>query len=98
MDPGGNFDSEIPINLDIASVEEIVVCEHLKFNLNTASSLLKHRSGNNITTGFLSEIKETPKNLCENLLDAGIITFNAERILNPSFPGQSLQCLDNILY
>ena len=39
MDSGGNFDSEIPINLDIASVEEIVVCEHLRFNLNTDSSL-----------------------------------------------------------
>ena len=63
MASGRNFDSEIPINLDIASVEEIVACGHLKFNLDTANSLVKYRSGNNITIGFLSEITETPKNL-----------------------------------
>ena len=87
MATSGNFDSEIPINLDVASVEEIVACEHLRFDLDTANSLVKYRSGHNITIGFLSEITETPKNLWENLLDAGIVTFNAERILHPSFRG-----------
>ena len=48
---------------------------------------MKYRSGNNITIGFLSEITETPKNLWENLLNAGIVTFNTEGILHLSFPG-----------
>ena len=86
MATSGNLDSEIPINLDVASVEEIVACEHLTFDLDTANSLVKYRSGHNITIGFLSEITETPKNLWENLLNAGIVTSNAERILHPS-PG-----------
>ena len=87
MASGGNYGSEIPTNLDIASVEEIVACAHLTFDLDTANSLMKYRSGNNITIGFLSEIMETPNNLWKNLLEAGIVTSNTERILLPSFPG-----------
>ena len=76
--------------LDSATVEEMLNCSHLKFNLDTANSLMKYGSASNIIIEFISEITRTRSNLCENFLDAAIVTFNGERNLHPSFPEAEL--------